>query len=153
MRREYPEQPVPAVGAVVLEGESVLLVQRDRDPGKGEWSLPGGAVELGESLEAAVKREVWEETAIRIEVEGLVAVLDRIFRDPTGKIRYHYVLVDYLGRVLSGNASPRSDIRALQWVPVRELDRLGVRSGLKEVVRKAVEMRERESDRRKHRRN
>lgn len=144
MRREYPEQPVPAVGAVVLDGDSVLLVQRDRDPGRGEWSLPGGAVELGESLEAAVKREVWEETSVRIEVGGLLAVLDRIFRDPGGEVRYHYVLVDYWGWVVSGDPKFLSDIRALQWVPVEEMDKLGVRTDLKEIVHRALSMREQE---------
>jgi ADP-ribose pyrophosphatase YjhB (NUDIX family) len=141
--RECPKQPVPAVGAVILKGASVLLVQRDHEPGLGEWSLPGGVVELGESLESAVKREIWEETSLDIEVEGLVDVLNRIVHDPTGEVRYHYVLVDFWARAASGHAQPRSDVRAVQWVPVKELDKWDVRSGLKQVVRKALEMRDR----------
>jgi ADP-ribose pyrophosphatase YjhB (NUDIX family) len=142
--REYPKQPVPAVGAVILRGASVLLVQRDHEPGLGEWSLPGGVVEVGESLELAVRREILEETSLDIEVKGLVDVLNRIVHDPSGKVQYHYVLVDFWAIPASGHAQPRSDVRAVQWVPVNELDKWDVRSGLKEVVRKALEMRDRE---------
>jgi ADP-ribose pyrophosphatase YjhB (NUDIX family) len=122
----------------------VLLVLRGSEPGSGEWSLPGGVVELGESLMAAVKREVWEEASIRIEVKGLVEVLDRIFRDSNGKIQYHYVLVDYWAQALSGLPAARSDVRDLKWVSVEELDRMKVRPELKAVVQKAVAMREEE---------
>ena len=122
MKREYPEQPVVAVGAAVFSGSSVLLVQRDQEPGLGQWTLPGGAVELGESLCDAIKRELLEEASIRIGVGGLIKVFDRVDRDLDGGVRYHYVLVDYWGWIVSGTPYPGSDVSKVRMVPLGELD-------------------------------
>jgi 8-oxo-dGTP diphosphatase len=104
MRREYPDAPIAGVGAVITAERSngepaVLLIRRAQEPLKGEWSLPGGAVELGETLEAAIRREVLEETGLPVDVVEVVKAFDRIVREVDGRVRYHYVLVDFLCRV------------------------------------------------------
>ncbi|OPX19242.1 MAG: hypothetical protein BZ151_10310 [Desulfobacca sp. 4484_104] len=112
MKRHYPDQPIIGVGAIIFKDATVLLVRRGQEPAKGAWSLPGGAVEVGETLEAALVREVMEETALTVEVLGITAVLERIYRDGQGQVPYHYVLIDYLCRYLSGypNFPGRSNI-------------------------------------------
>ncbi len=115
MTREFPEAPLAGVGAVVVEGGRVLLVKRGHEPLKGRWSLPGGLVELGEGLEAAVRREVHEETGLVVEAVELIEVLDRIHRE-NGRIRYHYVIADYLCRVTGGQLGAASDADEVRWV-------------------------------------
>jgi 8-oxo-dGTP diphosphatase len=115
LRREYPEAPIIGVGAVVIDGGKVLLVRRGQEPLKGEWSLPGGALELGETLQQGVVREVLEETGLTVVPDGIVEVLDRISLDElSGRIRYHYVLVDFLCHVADGRL--RSDAEEARWV-------------------------------------
>ncbi len=99
--RRYPPHPLPGVGAIVVGRNGVLLSRRDKDPGKGLWSLPGGAVELGETLVEAVVREVFEETGVRCEVIRLLGTYDLIVRDENSRIEYHYVLLHYLARALN----------------------------------------------------
>ena len=94
-RREYPERPIAGVAGVVLRGDAVLLIQRGREPMRGAWSLPGGALELGETTAEGVVREVWEETGVRVRPVSIVATLDRIVRNPAGAVQFHYVLVDW----------------------------------------------------------
>jgi len=120
-RREFPEVPVVGVGAVVLDGNRVLLVQRGQEPMKGEWSIPGGALELGETLEAAVRREVLEETGLEVETEATVEVLDKIVLE-SGRILYHYVLIDFLCRVQGGALKAGSDADNVRWVGHEELN-------------------------------
>ena len=115
MQREFPETPLMSVGAVVVEGGRVLLVRRGCEPLKGEWSLPGGLVELGESLEAALIREVGEETGLIVQPLELIELLDRIHRDGQ-RVRYHYVIADYLCRVTGGQLRAASDADAVRWV-------------------------------------
>lgn len=105
MRREYPQAPLVGVSAVVVDHGRVLLARRGHEPLKGEWSLPGGALELGETLEQGVVREVREECGLAVIPQALVEVLDRIVRDQDGRVRYHYVLVDFLCRP-AGSAEP-----------------------------------------------
>jgi mutator protein MutT len=121
MRRRYPDGPVAAVGAVVLDGSQVLLIRRGQEPQKGAWSLPGGAVELGETLEEAVCREVLEETGLEVEVVRLVELLDRISRDAAGQVMYHYVLADYQCRVTGGVLCPATDAEQARWVARQDL--------------------------------
>ena len=138
--RAYPDRPIVAVGAVILDADRVLLVQRGQEPLKGEWSLPGGAVEVGETLEAAVVREVREETSLDVVVGPVVEVLDSIRRDAAGRVEYHYVIVDYACRVRSGtpvSAAYGTDAADVCWVPVDELHRYRVTSGAVAVIRKA----------------
>jgi mutator protein MutT len=119
MQREFPEKPLMGVGAVVVNEGRVLLVRRGTEPMKGHWSLPGGLVELGESLQAAVVREVLEETGLKVEVVELTELLDRIYREGE-RIRYHYVIADYLCRVAGGQLQAASDAEAVRWVEREE---------------------------------
>lgn len=122
MRREYPDAPIIGVGAVVIDEGKVLLVRRGQEPLKGEWSLPGGALELGETLEQGVVREVLEETGLTVVPAGIVEVLDRITQDDlSGQVRYHYVLVDFLCRVAGGTMRGGSDAEEARWVDRQEL--------------------------------
>ena len=115
MRREFPEAPLVGVGAVVVDAGRVLLVRRGKEPLKGQWSLPGGMLELGESLADGVAREVREETGLTVEVVELVELLDRIHRED-GRVRFHYVIADYLCRVAGGELKAASDADAVRWV-------------------------------------
>ena len=115
MQREFPETPLVGVGAVVVDQGRVLLVRRGTEPLKGEWSLPGGLLELGESLQAGVVREVQEETGLTVEPLELVELLDRIHR-VGACVRYHYVIADYLCRVTGGDLKAATDADAVRWV-------------------------------------
>lgn len=140
LRRTYPERPIVAVGAVILDSDRVLLVKRGHEPLKGQWSLPGGAVDLGETLEAAVAREVREEACLEVEVGPIVEVLDRIRRGADGRVRYHYVLVDYLCRLRGGMLACGSDAAAARWVAIHTLDRFRVATAAVRVIRKAASL-------------
>jgi ADP-ribose pyrophosphatase YjhB (NUDIX family) len=139
--RKYPDTPIVAVGAVILDGDHVLLVQRGQEPLKGEWSLPGGVVELGETLEGALAREVREETSLDVVVGAVVEVLDSIRRDAGGRVEYHYIIVDYACRVRGGTstvASRGTDAADVRWVAVVDLERYGVTTTAIAVIRKAA---------------
>ncbi len=126
MRREYPEAPIAGVGAVVIDGSKVLLVRRGHEPLKGEWSLPGGALELGETLQQGIAREVLEETGLVVEPAGIVEVFDRITQDEaSGRVLYHYVLVDFLCHVVGGTLRGGSDADEARWVEREELQEQG----------------------------
>jgi ADP-ribose pyrophosphatase YjhB (NUDIX family) len=115
MQREFPTAPLVGVGAVVVSEGRVLLVRRGTEPLKGEWSLPGGMLELGESLTDGVVREVLEETGLVVEPLELVELLDRIYSE-AGRVKYHYVIADYLCRVTGGQLQASSDADAVRWV-------------------------------------
>ncbi len=115
MEREFPQAPMVGVGAVIVHDGRVLLVRRGREPLKGHWSLPGGVLEVGESLHAGLVREVKEETGLTVEPIELVELLDRIHRDGE-RVRYHYVIADYLCRVQGGELQAASDADEVRWV-------------------------------------
>jgi len=115
MQREYPETPLVGVGAIIVDQARVLLVRRGREPLKGQWSLPGGLLEIGESLSAGVVREVREETGLTVEPVELIELLDRIHREGE-RVRYHYVIADYLCSVTGGDLKAASDAEAVRWV-------------------------------------
>ena len=137
MKREYPERPIVGVSAVIFVDKSVVLVRRKQEPAKGQWSLPGGAVELGEGILEALARELQEELSVKIAVGGLVGVFDRIFHDHKNQVQYHYVLVDYWGWLVEGNPSPASDVSEALLVPLDELEEFNVDQELKDTIRKA----------------
>ena len=143
MKREYPESPVVGVGVVIFDGASVLLAKRGQEPAKGTWSLPGGAVELGEKVIDALKREIREEIGIEIEVGGLVRVLDRILCDEEKRIRYHYVIVDYWGWKAAGEPQPGSDTSEICLVPLEEIQKKDIHREVLETILMAAEMRDR----------
>lgn len=122
LRREFPDAPIVAVGAVVVEGGRVLLVRRGQPPLKGEWSLPGGVLELGEALADGVARETLEETGLTVTPQKIVEVVDRIVREDDGRVRYHFVIVDFLCRVRGGTLACASDAEAARWVSREELN-------------------------------
>ncbi|MFZ1084429.1 MAG: NUDIX hydrolase [Terracidiphilus sp.] len=115
MQREYPSSPLVGVGAVIVDAGRVLLIRRGCAPLKGHWSLPGGLLELGESLTAGVQREVREETGLAVEPLELIELIDRIHREGE-RVRYHYVIADYLCRVTGGALQASSDADAAHWV-------------------------------------
>ena len=138
MKRDYPEHPIIGVGAVIIEGSRVLLVRRDTEPLRGEWSVPGGMLELGEKLRDGVRREALEETGVKVEPGEVLDVFDSIFTDGLGKTQYHYVLIDYLCRVTSGEAQAGSDVSDVRWVSLEALPAMGLRESVEQVVRKGL---------------
>ncbi|MFY9188818.1 MAG: NUDIX hydrolase [bacterium] len=130
MQRRYPTQPLVGVGAVIVRGNSILLIQRGKPPAQGLWSLPGGKVELGETLEAALRREIKEECNLDIEVGPPIAVLDSIFRDEKGQVLYHYTLVDFWVNKMEGKLVCSSDAQQARFVPRAELISLELTGGL-----------------------
>jgi 8-oxo-dGTP diphosphatase len=138
--RSYPDRPIVAVGAVVIDGDRVLLVQRGQEPLKGEWSLPGGAVEIGETLADALVREVREETALDVVVGPVVEVLDSIRRDPAGRAEYHYIIIDYACRVRGGTPMAPScgtDAADVRWVAFDALADYRITTTASAVIQKA----------------
>jgi 8-oxo-dGTP diphosphatase len=139
MSREYPDYPRVGVGAIVLHEGRVLLVKRGRAPGLGLWSIPGGLVDLGESTVDAARREVEEETRLKVRIAGLVGVLDRITRDAEGRVRYHWVLVGYLAVPESiDTLTAGSDAAEVRWVTIDEVERLPITEGLVDMIQRAA---------------
>src|SRR3990172_4809513 len=121
MKREYPEHPLVGVGAVIVEEGRVVLVRRAAQPMAGEWSIPGGMLELGETMRAGAEREAREETGLQVEAGEVLGVLDRILPDAGGKTRFHYVLIDFLCRRLGGELRAGGDAAQGRWVVEPEL--------------------------------
>lgn len=138
MIRTYPDRPIASVGAVIIDEGRVLLVQRGQPPLQGQWSLPGGAVEVGETLSAAVQREVFEETGLVVDVGPIVDVLDRIHMDATARVEYHYVLIDYLCSVVGGQLHPQSDAADARWARPADLPAFGLQPVTLAVVMKGL---------------
>ena len=136
--RKYPPRPVVGVGAVILHDDRVVLIQRKYEPLAGQWSLPGGTLELGESLEAGVAREIGEETGLDVEVGPVVEVFDRILLDAGGRVQYHFVLVDYLCRPIGGQLQAGSDVDDAVWASHRFGPRSPLRSRCTAQMRPAV---------------
>lgn len=124
MKREYHNQPILGVGAVILEDGKIVLVRRGVEPALGKWSIPGGAVDLGEAVREAVKREAKEECGLDIElIDGKpVDVFDNLVKDKDGRLRYHYVLLQFLSRPAGGALKPASDVTDARWVPLNKVE-------------------------------
>jgi 8-oxo-dGTP diphosphatase len=133
MNREFPDHPLLCGGAVVIQRQSVLLIRRGKEPHQGEWTLPGGMVELGEGVEAAVRREIREETGIRVKPIELLAVFERIIRQKR-EVRFHYVVLDYHCRLEGGKLRPASDVTDARWVRRPDLSKYHLRAKALQVI-------------------
>ncbi len=139
-RREYPERPICGVGAVVRKGDQALIIRRGKAPRRGEWSIPGGAVEIGETLEQAVRREILEECSVEIAVGGIVDAVDMIQRDADGRVQYHYVVVDFAADWVAGSLSANSDAMEARWVSAAKVDRYVKNVKTRDVILKGLAM-------------
>jgi len=147
MNREYPESPLVGVGAVIVDvhqddhhhdGHRVLLIRRGTPPLQGEWSLPGGLLECGETLRDAVVREAREETGLVVEPGEMLGLYERVIRDDERRVRYHYVLIDYLCRRVGGDLKAGSDAAEVRWFTHDELPALNLAYDANDVVRKGL---------------
>lgn len=140
--REYPARPILGVGALILNGDSIVLVQRGKPPLLGLWTIPGGAVETGETLEEALHREVLEETGLTIERRNLVTIFERIIPDESGHTQYHYVLADYLCHATGGSLRAATDVMDARWVRRADLSQYSLTSGTLPIIEMAFAQRE-----------
>ena len=138
MAREYPAAPVVGVGAVIVRDGRALIVRRAHEPRKGEWSLPGGLLQLGESLAEGAKREVREETGLDVQMGPPIETFDRVHRDAEGRVRYHFVIVDFVCWSSGGEAIAGSDAEAVAWVTADEVDLYSVSAHAKAVLLKGL---------------
>ncbi len=139
--RSYPTTPMVGVGIVTFNDEKkVLLVKRGKEPSKGLWSIPGGMVELGERVRDAGIREVKEECNVDVEPEDVIAVVDLIFKDQDEKVKYHYILIDYLAKFISGELRPQSDVVDACWFSQQELEELDIPEVTRNVLEKVYKL-------------
>lgn len=137
--REYPDRPLVGVGAIIVEAGRGVIVRRGHGPLQGEWSIPGGMLELGETLRSGAAREALEETGLVVAVGEVLKVLDRIVRDPQGKVQFHYVLIDFLCRRLSGELRAGGDALEARWIGAEELAKFPIADSAAEVMKKGLE--------------
>jgi len=136
--RTYPTRPIPGVAGIIIHGGRILLSVRGKPPSEGKWGLPGGAVEVGETVEEALVREVAEETGVAVRTLRLVAVLDSVSRDEDGKVKYHYVLFEYLCGYVAGEVCAGSDAPDARWVPLDDLDSVDMMPTTRRFVEKIL---------------
>ena len=136
--RQYPERPIVGVGAVIVDDGKVVLVQRKYEPLKGHWSLPGGMVEIGETLETALAREMLEETGLRVDVGPVIEVFDRIMRDEEHRVRYHFVLIDYLCWPADGSLQAGSDVDLAIWADPAALGQYALTEKAQSVIQRGL---------------
>ena len=139
-KREYPDRPYVGVGVIVFRDQEVLLVKRDKEPNKGQWSIPGGKQMIGETTAEAAQRELLEETGVKVDQLLLVDVVDAIIPDVEGKIKYHYTLVDYMGEWQSGVSRPGDDAQEVRWVHLNELSSFALLGKTMNIIQKAKAM-------------
>ncbi len=132
--REYPARPIVGIGVVVLRDDSVLLVRRGKPPNIGSWTIPGGAQEIGETAETAARRELLEETGIEVGPLQLAATVDSIRRDADERVQYHYTIIDFCGRWLSGEPVAGTDVTEAVWAPMDALERFNLWSEAHRVI-------------------
>ena len=139
--REYPSRPFVGVGVVVLKEQDVLLIRRGRPPRLGEWSLPGGAQSVGETVQETARREVLEETGVSIQNPQFLEVVDSIIKDGDGRVKFHYTLIDYWANWESGTPEGADDAQYAEWVPFHKLGELELWTKTVEVIEKARSLR------------
>jgi ADP-ribose pyrophosphatase YjhB (NUDIX family) len=143
MKREYPDRPIVGVGGVVIHRQRALLIRRGCEPLKGQWSIPGGMLELGEELAEGVRRELKEETGLEVEPLEIVAAFDRIMREGK-RVKYHYVIVDYVCRLKRGRLKPASDVTDARWVRREEMPQYHLTEMATKVILQSFEVMERQ---------
>jgi 8-oxo-dGTP diphosphatase len=139
MKREYPDLPLVGVGAIIIDRDRVVLVKRARAPLLGEWSIPGGMVEVGETLRQAAVRETLEETGLTVDAGELLGVFDRILRDANERTLYHYVLIDFLCPRIAGELQAAGDAAEARWFTHGEVDALSLEKDTAEVIKLGFE--------------
>jgi 8-oxo-dGTP diphosphatase len=139
MKREYPDAPLVGVGAIIIERDRVLLVKRGQPPLAGEWSIPGGLLEVGETLRQAAVRETMEETGLTVDVGELLGVYDRVLRDADERTRYHYVLIDFLCQRIAGEPRAAGDADEARWFTRGEVRELSLAEDTAEVIKLGFE--------------
>jgi len=139
MKREFPEQPLVGVGSIIIENDRVVLVKRAHPPIQGQWSIPGGVLEVGEFVRDAAIREAHEETGLIVEPAELLGVFDRVLRHADGRVQYHYVLIDFLCRPVGGRLKAASDAAEVRWCTREELPALNLAEDTQDVIRKGYE--------------
>jgi ADP-ribose pyrophosphatase YjhB (NUDIX family) len=132
--REYPNRPIVGIGIVVIKDDTVLLVRRGKPPSVGAWTLPGGAQELGETAEEAARRELFEETGLEVDTLHFAATVDNIRRDDTGRIRFHYTIIDFATKWLAGEPVAATDVTEAVWARMDALDDYGLWSEAHRVI-------------------
>ena len=137
--RRYPKRPLVGVGALIFDSGRILMAQRGKEPLKGWWSLPGGALECGELLADAVRREVREETGLEIEPLRVFEIFERIMRDSSGAPEYHYVLIDYVCRITGGTLRAGDDVCRVEWTERGALANLAITEGTLGVIERAFD--------------
>ena len=137
MAREFPDAPIVGVGAVIVQDGRVLIIKRAHEPRQGEWSLPGGRVELGETLVEATRREIKEETGLDVDVGALIELFDRVHRRD-GRVQYHFVIADFLCTPCGGTLAASDDALDVAWVTPEELEEYGVNQHAAAVIRKGL---------------
>lgn len=138
--REYPNRPIVGVGAVIVEDGQVVLIRRRYEPLAGQWSLPGGTLEVGETLAAGVAREMLEETGLVVDVGPVIEVFDRIVFDEARRVRYHFVLIDYLCRPIGGELRAGSDVDAAVFAGPADLDKYALTTKATAVIERGLRL-------------
>jgi 8-oxo-dGTP diphosphatase len=137
--RRYPDRPIVAVGAIVAENGRVLMARRGKEPSYGLWSVPGGAVHLGEDLKAAACREIKEELGIEVELTDVIEIMERVTRDAEGRIQYHYVVIDYLARHVGGEPTPSPEALEVRWIAPEDFPTYEMTRGTADIILRMLE--------------
>lgn len=138
--RKYPNRPIAAVGVLIQDKDKVLLIKRGTEPGEGSWSIPGGMIELGETAREAGKREVEEEIGLKVKLDHVIGVFDRIFLDNNGVVESHYVIMDFLGHPVGGVVKPTQEAKSYKWVRIDEADSFPTSEDIKRMIRNLNEV-------------
>ncbi|NWG08726.1 MAG: NUDIX hydrolase [Nitrososphaerales archaeon] len=135
-KREYPKHPMVGVGGLIKQNDSVLLVKRENEPGRGKWSIPGGLINLGETMKNAVKREVEEEVGLRVDVVEVLDAFDVIIYDDKSRVRFHYVIVSFMAKPLGREVRGSKEASQVRWFKAKELKNLDMTSTTKSLLKK-----------------
>ncbi|MCD6241607.1 NUDIX hydrolase [Candidatus Bathyarchaeota archaeon] len=140
MKKEYPKHPMVGVGAIIVRNGKILIVKRKSEPGKGRWSVPGGLVELGETVGQTVVREVKEECNLNVEVDRLIDVVDSLTKDEEGNIKYHFVILDFFVKLKGGELKAGDDAEEARWVPLEEVEKYNLTKTFREFLKRNMEI-------------